>query len=180
MPSKVGGVPSPLDHQAFSLVIALKGLSHGDLWFNCSMTTSVRRFPLHGWAGLALGLMRPYRDSIRTAMKRVFAALELPWVTRNSQTAAVMLAMFGGLFGLHCFYLGDRRRLEDPLQSVTASRQFDRGLHHKQPRVIRHGQPDLPGEKDRVVAKRTPAKTISAASGRPSYSAISSSASPAG
>ena len=54
MPSKVGGVPSPLDHQAFSLVIALKGLSHGDLWFNCSMTTSVRRFPLHGWAGLAL------------------------------------------------------------------------------------------------------------------------------
>ena len=62
------------------------------------------------WAGLALGLMRPYRDSIRTAMKRVFTALELPWITRNSQTAAVLLAMFGGLFGLHCFYLGARRR----------------------------------------------------------------------
>ena len=62
------------------------------------------------WAGLALGLMRPYRDSTRTAMKRVFSALELPWVARNSQTTAVLLAMFGGIFGLHCFYLGDRRR----------------------------------------------------------------------
>jgi TM2 domain-containing membrane protein YozV len=62
------------------------------------------------WAGLALGLMRPYRGSIQTAMKHVFAALELPWVTRSSQTAAVLLAMFGGMFGLHHFYLGDRRR----------------------------------------------------------------------
>jgi TM2 domain-containing membrane protein YozV len=43
-------------------------------------------------------------------MKHVFAALELPWVTRSSQTAAVLLAMFGGMFGLHHFYLGDRRR----------------------------------------------------------------------
>ena len=62
------------------------------------------------WAGLALGLMRPYRDPIQTAMKHVFASLELPWVTRNSQTTAVLLAMFGGIFGLHYFYLGDRRR----------------------------------------------------------------------
>lgn len=62
------------------------------------------------WAGLALGLMRPYRDSIQTAMKHVFASLELPWVTRNSQTTAVLLAMFGGIFGLHHLYLGDRRR----------------------------------------------------------------------
>ncbi len=63
-----------------------------------------------GWTGLALGLMRPYRDSIQSAMRRVFASLELPWVTRHSQTAAVLLAMFGGIFGLHHFYLGDRRR----------------------------------------------------------------------
>jgi len=62
------------------------------------------------WVGLALGLMRPYRDSIRTAMKHVFSSLELPWVTRKSQTTAVLLAMFGGVFGLHHFYLGDRRR----------------------------------------------------------------------
>ncbi len=62
------------------------------------------------WPGLALGLMRPYRDSIQSAMRRVFASLELPWVTRHSQTTAVLLAMFDGIFGLHHFYLGGRRR----------------------------------------------------------------------
>jgi TM2 domain-containing membrane protein YozV len=62
------------------------------------------------WMGLAVGLMRPYRDSIQTAMKDVFISLELPWATRNSQTTAVLLAMFGGIFGLHHFYLGDQRR----------------------------------------------------------------------
>ena len=62
------------------------------------------------WVGLAVGLMRPYRDPLQTAMKHVFVSLELPWVTRNSQTMAVLLAMFGGVFGLHHFYLGDRRR----------------------------------------------------------------------
>jgi hypothetical protein len=43
-------------------------------------------------------------------MKRVFVALDLPWVSRNSQTAAVLLALFGGFLGLHHFYLGDRPR----------------------------------------------------------------------
>jgi TM2 domain-containing membrane protein YozV len=62
------------------------------------------------WAALALWLMRPYRDPIQTAMKNVFASLGLPWNPRNSQTAAVLLAMFAGVFGLHHFYLGDRRR----------------------------------------------------------------------
>ena len=60
--------------------------------------------------GLALGLMRPYRDSIQAAMQRVFASLQLPWASRNSQTTAVLLAMFGGFFALQYFYLGDRRR----------------------------------------------------------------------
>ena len=54
--------------------------------------------------------MRPYRDSIQAAMQRVFASLQLPWVSRNSQTMAVLLAMFGGFFALQYFYLGDRRR----------------------------------------------------------------------
>ena len=62
------------------------------------------------WTGLVLGLMRPYRDPIQSAMRRVFASLELPWVSRNSQTMAVLLAMFGGFFALQYFYLGDRRR----------------------------------------------------------------------
>jgi TM2 domain-containing membrane protein YozV len=54
--------------------------------------------------------MRPYRDPIQAAMRRVFASLQLPWVSRNSQTTAVFLAMLGGFFGLQYFYLGDRRR----------------------------------------------------------------------
>ncbi|MEO8442769.1 MAG: TM2 domain-containing protein [Betaproteobacteria bacterium] len=62
------------------------------------------------WSGLALGLMRPYRDSIQAAMQRVFAQLGLPSVARNSQTTAVLLALFGGFFALQYFYLGDRRR----------------------------------------------------------------------
>jgi len=62
------------------------------------------------WSGMALGLMRPYRDSIQAAMRSVFASLRLPWVSRNSQTTAVLLAMFGGFFALQYFYLGDRRR----------------------------------------------------------------------
>ena len=62
------------------------------------------------WVSLAVGLMRPYRDSIQTAMKHVFLSLELPWITRSSQTTAVLLAMFGGILGLHHLYLGDRRR----------------------------------------------------------------------
>jgi hypothetical protein len=60
--------------------------------------------------GFAVGMMRPHRDPLQTAMKHVFISLELPWTTRNSQTMAVLLAMFGGIFGLHHFYLGDRRR----------------------------------------------------------------------
>jgi TM2 domain-containing membrane protein YozV len=62
------------------------------------------------WMGFVLGLMRPYRDSIQPAMRRVFAQLGLPSVARNSQTMAILLAMFGGFFALQYFYLGDRRR----------------------------------------------------------------------
>jgi phosphate/sulfate permease len=62
------------------------------------------------WPSLALGLVRPYRGPIRAAMKPVFSSLELPWITRNSQTTAVLLAMFGGIFGMHQFYLGERGR----------------------------------------------------------------------
>ena len=67
--------------------------------------------PPVSWVGLAVGMMRPYREPLQTAMKHVFMSLELPWVTRNSQTTAVLLALLGGgIFGLHHFYLGDRRR----------------------------------------------------------------------
>jgi TM2 domain-containing membrane protein YozV len=62
------------------------------------------------WAGLALGMMRPYRYPIQSAIKNVFASLDLPWTARSGQTTAVLLALFAGIFGLHHFYLGDRRR----------------------------------------------------------------------
>ena len=43
-------------------------------------------------------------------MKRVFGALGFPWATRRNQTTAVLLALSGGMFGLHHFYVGNRRR----------------------------------------------------------------------
>jgi hypothetical protein len=61
-------------------------------------------------AGAALAPVCPYRDSLTAAMKGVFAALGLPWARRRSQTFAVLLALFGGVLGLHHFYVGHRRR----------------------------------------------------------------------
>ncbi len=66
--------------------------------------------PAFSVAGLLLGIARPHRDPMRAALKRVFEALALPWAGRSSQTMAVLLAMFGGIFGLHHFYLGERKR----------------------------------------------------------------------
>ena len=43
-------------------------------------------------------------------MKAVFAAVDCPWSPRRSQTYAVLLALFGGAFGLHHFYVGNSRR----------------------------------------------------------------------
>ena len=71
------------------------------------------------WTGLVLGLMRPYRDPIQAAMRRVFASLQLPWVSRNSQTTAVLLAMFGTDFSVCSILLSGR-----PAARVQASRLF--------------------------------------------------------
>ncbi len=56
MPSKVGGVPSPLDHQATQPGDRLIGSRHfqGEVWFNQPMNQAARKFPLQGWVGLAL------------------------------------------------------------------------------------------------------------------------------
>lgn len=62
------------------------------------------------WTGAVLSPYRPYRDSLQGALKAVFAKLDLPWSIRRTLTTAVLLALFGGLVGLHHFYLGDRRR----------------------------------------------------------------------
>jgi TM2 domain-containing membrane protein YozV len=53
----------------------------------------------------------PHGAALRAGMARVFADLGLSWKTsRRSLTVAVPLAFLGGIFGLHHFYLGNRRR----------------------------------------------------------------------
>ena len=62
------------------------------------------------WTGIALAAFRPYRDSLQAAFKVVFRSLGLRWQPRRSLTIAVLLALGGGLFGLHHFYMGHSRR----------------------------------------------------------------------
>ena len=72
-----------------------------------------REVPITGavtWTGLLTVYVRPYRDPLRKALRTVLTALGIPWTEPRSQAAAVFLALFGGLFGLHHFYLGERRR----------------------------------------------------------------------
>ena len=62
------------------------------------------------WTGYFLSPYRPYRDSLHGALKTVFAKLDIPWAMKRTLASAVLLALFGGMIGLHHFYLGDRRR----------------------------------------------------------------------
>jgi TM2 domain-containing membrane protein YozV len=62
------------------------------------------------WPGIVLSPCRPYRDSLQAAFTTVFAMLGLRPVASRSQTVAVLLALFGGIFGLHHFYMGHTRR----------------------------------------------------------------------
>jgi TM2 domain-containing membrane protein YozV len=62
------------------------------------------------WEGLVLSPYRPYRDTLNVSCRRVFKQLDLPWAKRKSRTVAVLLAFFGGAFGLHHFYIGNKRR----------------------------------------------------------------------
>jgi TM2 domain-containing membrane protein YozV len=62
------------------------------------------------WTGYFLLMTgRPYRDMLFEAMERVFAAQGRPWVTPRTHTTAVLMALFGGIIGLHRFYLGDSK-----------------------------------------------------------------------
>jgi hypothetical protein len=58
------------------------------------------------WSGVVLSSFRPYRDSLQAALRTVFGKLGLRWVAKRSQTVAVLLALFGGIVGLHHFYTG--------------------------------------------------------------------------
>ncbi|HET7157429.1 MAG TPA: TM2 domain-containing protein [Burkholderiales bacterium] len=62
------------------------------------------------WSSMVLAPYRPYRDSLQLAFKAVFEALGLRWIPKRSLTGAVLLALFGGILGLHHFYVGNRRQ----------------------------------------------------------------------
>jgi TM2 domain-containing membrane protein YozV len=62
------------------------------------------------WTGVVLSPYRPYRDSLHGALKAVFARIGLQWSTKRTLTTAVLLALFGGMIGLHHFYMGNRRQ----------------------------------------------------------------------
>jgi TM2 domain-containing membrane protein YozV len=62
------------------------------------------------WWGFFLSPYRPYRDSLQAAFTTVFAALGVRVTAKKTLTAAVLLAFFGGGFGLHHFYMGETRR----------------------------------------------------------------------
>jgi TM2 domain-containing membrane protein YozV len=65
--------------------------------------------PLMTLSGLFLGATSQFHASVNALMRHLQRALDLP-PAPTSQTTAVLLALFGGLIGLHHFYLGDRRR----------------------------------------------------------------------
>jgi hypothetical protein len=82
------------------------------------------------WLGMLTGLARPYGDTIRSAMRRVFNDLGLPWEAPPSQTVAVLLGVLGGgTFGLHLFYLGERRRALKYLAFFWTSVPFFLGIY---------------------------------------------------
>jgi TM2 domain-containing membrane protein YozV len=62
------------------------------------------------WRTLVLMPFRPYYAGMNSAFCRVFERLGLPWIDQKSRTTAALLAVFLGLFGLHHFYLGNKRR----------------------------------------------------------------------
>ena len=55
-------------------------------------------------------VVRRYHPPVRLALRRVLKALRIPTIQWRTQTTAVMLALCGGIVGLHHFYLGDRRK----------------------------------------------------------------------
>jgi hypothetical protein len=57
------------------------------------------------WSGAVLSPYRPYRDTLQAAFRAVFARLGIRSVPRRHLATAVLLALFGGMLGLHHFYM---------------------------------------------------------------------------
>ncbi|HWH77245.1 MAG TPA: TM2 domain-containing protein, partial [Candidatus Binatus sp.] len=81
------------------------------VYFAADRTPQVEpiRFTL-SWKLVYLSFLRPYAAPLSDAFRRVFTQLDLPWIERKQRSTAALLALFGGIFGLHEFYLGHRRR----------------------------------------------------------------------
>ena len=62
------------------------------------------------WRTFWLSVWRPYLECVESAFRQVFGRLNLPWIEPKSRATAGLLALFGGIVGLHQFYLGNRRR----------------------------------------------------------------------
>jgi hypothetical protein len=62
------------------------------------------------WRGFVLAPYRPNQDSLESVSRKVFEQLDLPWIVQKRHATATLLALFGGLFGLHHFYMGQTRK----------------------------------------------------------------------
>jgi hypothetical protein len=60
--------------------------------------------------GFVLAPYRPNMDSLESALRKIFEQLDLPWIVQKRQGTATLLALFGGMFGLHHFYMGQTRK----------------------------------------------------------------------
>jgi TM2 domain-containing membrane protein YozV len=60
--------------------------------------------------GFVLAPYRPNQDSLESAFQKVFQQLDLPWNVQKRQSTATLLALFGGMLGLHHFYIGQNRK----------------------------------------------------------------------
>jgi TM2 domain-containing membrane protein YozV len=91
----------------------LPGRTQGTVIYFDRSNTPHQRSLTHPFSLLALltNVYSPHGAALRGGMEPVFADLGIPWKTsRRSLTVAVPLAFLGGIFGLHHFYLGNRRR----------------------------------------------------------------------
>lgn len=122
-----------------------------------------------GWRAFVIVAWRPYLNPMESAFRRVFRQLDLPWVDRKNQTTTVMLALFGGLFGSHHFYLGNRMRglfclifcwtgfplilsLIDAFRiALTDEEQFERRFVHHSP--VKNLRKDVKCDGDKVSGK---------------------------
>jgi len=60
--------------------------------------------------GFVLAPYRPNQDPLESAFRKVFQQLDLPWNVEKRQSTATLLAFFGGMLGLHHFYVGQTRK----------------------------------------------------------------------